>query len=241
MRISGILMFFMFANSLSAQTTKSSGSTDNTIRLITLKKHLSATNKYVNFDVFKLMVGNGWVNNGKNENHFSTNFELQILYPYALLRNWRFIHIAVGMIMGNTSFAMEKKEFIFESGNLNRTYRHPSIFRSRQKSSHVGIVVMPFTQLGTYNQLEIMAGLGMRVNCLGSRVTQDYFYKVTELRTNDDISKITFPVMLQASYQVLKTASIGVYYSYEINKKFPDLPDFEVYQKTGGISIALKL
>jgi hypothetical protein len=211
-------------------------------RLLQLKQSRTVTHKYVNFDVLKVMAGSGKSNDNLAQNEHAFSWSVQILCPFALFRENK-IHIAYGLSVGRSAMAWRNTRLLFSEDKLLDLLEDKEVDRGVQKTGFIGVVVLPFIQVGSFKQYTIMAGPSINFNILRNRM----FYHTTEgvnsIKTVQQIKKLSIPLLLEISRIVnrSKTLSLGVFGSYDIMERFKSSTTNNINQVVGGGSIAIIL
>lgn len=235
-KVFAIVALFIVSQPYNSRSQISDSAVD---KLIPLKRSKYVTQPYVNFDVLKLLVGQGVASyGGEIFRPVAISFQIQFLYPIALLKEAP-VHIAVGASIGRSQFAYLYKRLNVIDGTLVSLVTRNDLRKSVVRVNNIGVVVLPFVQVT--ERVQVFAGARLDFNVFNNKLTT----KKGEIRSSHkighDIKTISVPLMLQASYKLSNVVSLGMFGSYDALPRFRKADVENPLQIVFGFTSALVL
>jgi len=205
--------------------------------LTPLKRPKSFVQKYVNFDVVKLMYGHGFSAGKYSSQGFAGSFDAQILLPRAMFRDSKYFHIAYGIGFGRDAIKIKNARYEFTNNKLAAITEDQDIRRSVQKVGYVGVVLLPFF---TINNLHVMTGISARVNTVTKLKIYPDDNKIV-LYNAKQLNPVTLPLLFQMSYSSKQLFSRGIYASYDLVPRFKGKEFKNIKQMVIGLTFAARI
>jgi hypothetical protein len=229
-----IILFFLFVHNQSVGQIIHEAPE----RLLRLNAPVSVRTRYVNFDVLKLMIGQGFAWDQNGAGRLSPCFTTQILCPFAKYKNNK-VHVAYGVTIGSARMGFKKARLV-TMGTANDVVHEATNEYMIQKTTHFGFVILPFFQPTKW--LTFYAGSGLDFNLLGNKIfSKPVSGKKIRYSSRRFVNKVSVPLQVQLSHRLGQTASVGLYGSYDLLPRFKNPAGQPAHQAIVGLSMALIL
>jgi hypothetical protein len=169
------------------------------------------THQYVNFDVLKILIGNGFSVSKEAQRLPALSWNVQILWPYARFRT-KPIHLAYGISFGRSAMG----------------WKHTEVLLSKEAT------------LGFQDNQAIDRAV-LQWNIFRNRLIYRLDKDVIKLPTRRHVKRFSLPLNFQSSwtFNQSKTISIGLFGSYDLIQRFKGAAFDATRQANAGISGAV--
>ena len=204
-------------------------------KLLSLKMPKRVVEKYVNFDVVKLMIGHGRTPYGVSQG-VGLSIEFQGLVPWALFKN-SIMPIAYGIRAGTSKITMLHSALEFTDNRLTAIHGNKSINSTLQRTGHIGLIALYVRQFKREGYT-LLAGASANYN-MCSKLKERTRGKDSKLKSGRYIHRVSIPLHLQVSRSKLQFLSWGFHFSFDTRPRFKGQDFTGLKQMVIGGSVAL--
>lgn len=215
--------------------------------LLPLTEATTSKHDYVNFDVLQFSVGHGFSTDRIARHSLAPSWSFQVLYPYAFFREKHILigneplYMTAGLRAGRSRIAWRNTAWATSSTGVLGPVLDSPLDKSTLRTSYIGLLILPFIQVGRFDQWTLMAGPALDYNVEGVLL---HHVENRERRTSfsKQVNKFSAPLHLQVSKVMnrTKTLSVGAFGTYH-SKRFRQENLSHVDQLVFGLSGAIIL
>ena len=182
--------------------------------LIQLKKPHTVLNKYVNFDVLKLMIGTGAATNSINYSaNMSTRF--QLLNPFAFSK--RFLKIAYGLTYCTNRVRAPRTSLDFEDGELKSIENDEATSMTMIRTRSLGLI---FLRVIRIKDVTLLLGPSVEYNLSACVRTKNLDKEKEIFSIKGAVNKLSIPLNFQLSISKKQFLAFGFFGRYDLRPLF---------------------
>ncbi|MBD1396838.1 hypothetical protein H9Q13_06650 [Pontibacter sp. JH31] len=190
--------------------------------LLPLEEATTSKHDYVNFDVLQLSVGHGYSTSRIGPQALAPSWSFQVVYPYAFFREKHIrigkepLYMTAGLRAGRNRLVWKDTAWSPNSDGVLEPARNNRMGKSALRASYIGVLVLPFMQLGRFDQWTLMAGPALDYNIEGVLINRTENQGRRQLSSSRQVSRFSVPLHFQVSRVMnrTKTMSAGAFGSY---------------------------
>lgn len=182
--------------------------------LIQLNKPKTVLDNYLNFDVPKIMIGQGFATGGQAPANVNLSIKGQFLWPYALSK--RHLKIAYGLTFGSSKITSVSAEYKFQVSELSSIVSNKAIKRTMIRTGYIGLAAFHVIRL---RGVTVLTGPSLEYN-ISCKIKEVSGNGKRKFSGKNYINDFSIPINLQISISKRQFFSIGFFGSYDLTPRF---------------------